>query len=256
MKIWQRWKQTALHNKALVFSGILVAFGTVFYAGAAVVQICILKKSAEESTQAAQKIQEALDTANIRNGRAFRRTLEQSRNAMDVSNKQNQDALDVTIRNSRSDERPYIWAYPEPQPGTKKIGLTDLGEKVFIRITFKNSGRTPATNVIATASQMKVGPIEIARQEASSYIPEYKARTGSILVPDFPNVAATGEGPLMTNDLQDHILSGTWDVYVVGAIKYNDLIGPSATPYETIYCFRYNRSGLPYSPCGFGNSMK
>jgi hypothetical protein len=49
--ILQRWKQTALHNKALVGAGLIAAFGTVFYAGAAIVQVCIMNRSASESSE-------------------------------------------------------------------------------------------------------------------------------------------------------------------------------------------------------------
>ena len=48
MKILQRWKQTALHNKALVVTSILVAIGTLFYTGAAIFQYCLMKQSAIE----------------------------------------------------------------------------------------------------------------------------------------------------------------------------------------------------------------
>jgi len=68
MNIFQRWKQTAIHNKALVVTSILVAFGTLFYAGAAVVQVCIMKESARESSNQANRLIQAanlqVDAAN------------------------------------------------------------------------------------------------------------------------------------------------------------------------------------------------
>jgi len=52
MTLRQRWKQTSLPNKLLVITGGLVAFGTLFYAAAAVVQICILRDSVRQSQAA------------------------------------------------------------------------------------------------------------------------------------------------------------------------------------------------------------
>jgi hypothetical protein len=49
MTLRQRWKQTSLPNKLLIITGALVAFGTVFYAGAAAVQIHILNESLRQS---------------------------------------------------------------------------------------------------------------------------------------------------------------------------------------------------------------
>jgi hypothetical protein len=40
MTLFQRWKHTAIHNKVL-------ALGTLFYAGAVVVQICVMQRNAE-----------------------------------------------------------------------------------------------------------------------------------------------------------------------------------------------------------------
>jgi hypothetical protein len=49
MKLFQRWKQTAIHNKALVWSGVLVALGTLFYAAAACFQIYLMKSAAADA---------------------------------------------------------------------------------------------------------------------------------------------------------------------------------------------------------------
>ena len=62
MTIWQRWKQTALHNKALVFSGIIVAFGTLFYSGAAVVQVWMFNKSSRQVERQTERLIDAAKT--------------------------------------------------------------------------------------------------------------------------------------------------------------------------------------------------
>jgi hypothetical protein len=56
MKIFQRWQQTTLANKGLVFSSVLMAFGTLFYAAAAVVQVCIMKQNASDVSAQTEKL--------------------------------------------------------------------------------------------------------------------------------------------------------------------------------------------------------
>jgi len=52
MTVQQRWKQTSLPNKLLVITGALVAFGTLFYALAAGVQVWLLRESLSASSAA------------------------------------------------------------------------------------------------------------------------------------------------------------------------------------------------------------
>ena len=63
MTILQRWKQSALDNKALVWSSILMAFGTLFYAGAAAFQVWLMKRSVKESAEQTERTVSALKTA-------------------------------------------------------------------------------------------------------------------------------------------------------------------------------------------------
>lgn len=56
MNIFQRWKQTTIANKSLVISSFLMAFGTLFYAGAASLQVWIMKRSAHDASMQTDKI--------------------------------------------------------------------------------------------------------------------------------------------------------------------------------------------------------
>ena len=56
MNLFQRWKQTTIANKGLVLSSILMAFGTLFYAGAAIVQVRIMKRSARDVSSQTDKL--------------------------------------------------------------------------------------------------------------------------------------------------------------------------------------------------------
>ena len=54
MNLLQRWKNTTIANKALVVTSGLMAFGTLFYAGAAILQVCIMKQTARETSTQTQ----------------------------------------------------------------------------------------------------------------------------------------------------------------------------------------------------------
>jgi hypothetical protein len=77
MKVTQRWKQTSLANKMLVVTSSFMAFGTVFYAGAAIFQIHILRQSAQQTSQQTEK----LITASERLANSANAAVEDARNA-------------------------------------------------------------------------------------------------------------------------------------------------------------------------------
>ena len=56
MNIFERWKKTTIANKSLVISSFLMAFGTIFYAGAASVQVWIMNRSAHDASVQTDKI--------------------------------------------------------------------------------------------------------------------------------------------------------------------------------------------------------
>ena len=61
MTIFQRWKQTALHNKALVLTGVIVALGTLVSTGALVVQVCITAANNRKTSEQIGKLIAAAD---------------------------------------------------------------------------------------------------------------------------------------------------------------------------------------------------
>jgi hypothetical protein len=157
-------------------------------------------------------------------------------------------ALTLSKDQFRIEERPYIWSYPIAGPNH---GLSPLGEKIYIVIGFRNSGKTPATDVVATHSMIIAGPKDEALRKASEYIAEYPKITGAVLTPEIPAYAPTGYGPKLTKDVMADIQHGTWKVYVVGAIQYTDIFQPIIAPYETIYCVQYVPTGQPFGACDF-----
>lgn len=49
MNLRQRWMKTTVANQALVATSILVALGTLFYTGAAIVQVWLMNESGKHT---------------------------------------------------------------------------------------------------------------------------------------------------------------------------------------------------------------
>ncbi len=162
MNIFQRWKQTTIANKGLVFSSALMALGTLFYAGAAITQVYIMKRSAHDaSLQAdklikaaqsqacsAQKIADASDK-NAAAAESFSTSAGQIRgdtaHAVDelkraADNAQRQFHLAETAL--QIDTRAWI------QPGFYRDNIPiTVGSEYREPFRFVNVGRTPASDV-------------------------------------------------------------------------------------------------------------
>jgi hypothetical protein len=172
MKIWQRWKQTALHNKALVLSSVLMALGTLFYTGAAIVQIYLFERNAAESSLQTDKLIQVAQTqacaarqivaASERNAAAaegfaqsashinegienavlkLKTQTEKMDSARTDADKDAKNALGATIDNFHQEQRAWLSAEP-PASGAPSSTVP-----MNLSFPIKNSGRTPAKNV-------------------------------------------------------------------------------------------------------------
>ena len=174
---------------------------------------------------------------------------------------------DATLKSSkeqfRTDERPYLWAGPKAAfSDTKGQGVIFIpvgNDKVSVNIAVDvvNSGKSPAIEVIATPSHLKIGPSEVAAKEAKDWRPDYPDFAGAILNSS-TNVSLTvgTETQVITKEQGTLWKQGKWQIYVVGAVKYRDVFAPRIEPYETTYCFVLLPTGKPFGNCASGISMK
>ena len=201
MTLIQRWKQTALHNKALVLTSFLVAFGTIFYAGAAVVQICILKESSETtSAQNSKLIQQADRMAT----------------AMETSIDRSKAALDASIDSFHLDQRAWLGATEVATP-------TELHEGTILNptISIVNSGKTPALNVVQRAGYriVKSGDLFDPAHEVNACHP---FRQG-VIQPGARRMLSIGAFGAISRQRATELSSGEYRLYLFGEITYNDV---------------------------------
>lgn len=156
----------------MVWTTAVVAFGTLFYAGAAAFQIYVLKQSAAETSRQTDKLIEASDRlASIANQQAddARKANEEMLNKAERLTHANEELVktattqanasmsqantsDVSARAAEKSaaiaeqaftigERPYM--------AVKQIKVNDFekGKSPTVELVFSNSGKTPALNV-------------------------------------------------------------------------------------------------------------
>lgn len=216
----------------------ITLLGVLAYAAIAAFQWCEMKKATVATQQAADAATSAATTAAV--------------------------ALKTSQQQFRTEQRPYIWADPRGAFQRPEGGYADWeirnGRFYFdVVVDLRNGGRSPAIDVIITDSVYKIGPLDKVRQEVRSYVPKY-GDTPGIMVAEttFAPISAMRE---LSKDEQNHIIDGTFEAYVVGAVKYRDAFPPRIKPYETTYCFQIHARGLPFADChlgkdAFGNWMK
>lgn len=197
-----------------------------------------------------------------------------NRGQLAVANRNSKSAEDAagtaqsTLENSqaqfREEQRPYISA--EPRGGFSPTANTFLifaprrqvadalpGTSPYLMamtVELKNVGKSPAIDVLVTNSIYKFGPVEQARDDARHFIPDFNNSAPLIIMAGSGVAPGSKQEPIST-DQHDHIFDNSWDVYVVGAVRYRDVFHPTIAPYETTYCFRVKTAGLAFEDCKF-----
>jgi hypothetical protein len=158
MTVKQRWGKTSLHNKALVVIGCFAALGTIFYAGAAAWQVCIMRDAARDSSAQIERltnatnlaIKKAVDASAAEtkdaiksNTEAVNAALAKNREMINAQMAQSKKALDASIDASRNDQRAWIVV----STMTSDPPELTVGKPLFIDVGFKNAGRSAALKV-------------------------------------------------------------------------------------------------------------
>jgi len=97
-----------------------------------------------------------------------------------------------------------------------------------------------------------IGPVLEVRKRVVDYVPDYSANPTPPLMSDESQTIKSErdeEIPIISLTQDALIAKGDWEIYIVGGVRYEDILPPSIPPYETIYCFKVNPSGLPFGGC-------
>lgn len=271
MKLLQRWKQTALHNKALVWTSVLVAFGTLFYAATAVYQVCLMKSNAAASEKQVERLVEAtndaitkatdagttsLNAALSQNRDALNSALAQAKDSLDAGTKQSKAALDASIAAANNTLRPYVYVATLALLGTLREGQRMQGEGGVI-----NSGRTPAIRTAVCADLVILGNADTLGDDYPCPSPRNPPGAGSpthsiaVIGPNSPPVFVRSPGTTVTAPANrppgvfDRLMSsGVLRLYFYGDITYSELLNPKIV-HHSQFCGVYEPTSRDFNVC-------
>jgi hypothetical protein len=240
MNIFQRWKQTALHNKALVLTGAIVAVGTLVYTGAAISQYCLMKQTAKEQynlmKQTAKEQYNLMKQTAKENSDQIEKIIAEARDIAATgkeSLEQSKRALDSGIEISRKDQRAWV-GMMEINPKWKNTDGKPLfikeGARYHVGVTIVNSGRTPALKVRARMRLMSFPD--------NKFVTDYdnvKEGVSVGVLPPQGKFTLTSPPSYKIFNASDvtSLKNGSKILYLYGEIEYEDIF---RIPHRTTYC--------------------
>jgi hypothetical protein len=249
MTIWQRWKQTALHNKALVFSSIIMAFGTLFYSGAAIVQVYMFNRS---SKQAQQQTEQLIKAANIqacaasKNAEAaasFARSAEGIKNKTGEAVTQFQNLANATKESAGaaksaadtaketlvSAQRAFVFTTWDTTTTENKVDKT-----VTFEFGWENSGTTPTKNFRTHVNYTVLpGDIPIDYTFPDRWGGHPHINFHAVIGPKGKLTVDSGEVPVTVLQL---VANKQIRLYFYGWARYRDIL-PGTPEHVTQFCF-------------------
>jgi len=219
MKLFQRWKQTAIHNKALVLTSAIVAVGTIFYAAVAIFQIYLMDSGAKNSADQTEK----LIVEMRRQSQSMKDVAEANKKAVELA----AQSLEATQNQFRLDQRAWISVI-------KGSLIEPLDpKKISFKFIVKNSGKTPALRVrvnnkawIKSAAGQILTKNEIKNNREISYGPG-----------DEEPIYMVWEKPVSKLQIDD-MQSGKAIFFVEVELIYFDIYD-AKKPHHTRACFYY-----------------
>lgn len=235
MKLVQRWKQTAIHNKALVITSVLMAFGTLFYTAVAIFQFCLIKESGKHTDEQIGRI---IDNANWL-ARSSDYSEKQLENSVFQASQNAQNTISATQQQMRLDERAWVvFRYAGPKP--------ELNKPWELMVHFTNTGKTPAKHVRLRCTA------EWSKDETS--LKWYRQDFGEpfLLSPNDDQLCQLhpfNPPEAIQADL-DAIRDARMTLFVHGAVTYRDVFG---SPHWLTFCRRMSTDAELWVNCKSGN---
>lgn len=167
--------------------------------------------------------------------------------------------------NLRNWQRPYVWANLQwfPPDQGRVATLRPYGQDfyaIMVHVEVRNSGATPATEVIATKPFIINNQAAEATATAQSFFLEGKkgepATAEFILAPNSFQSLNPATPEIMAKADYDRLMTGNRLLYIYGRIVYRDIFKPAKPHYITNYCFVYTPNRfMEFENCSFGNSI-
>lgn len=266
MNILQRWKQTTIANKGLVFSSVLMAFGTLFYAGAAFIQVRIMKRSAADVSLQTDKLIKAAQSQacaassfaasasniNLGIGTAVRKLNLQAEELQASVQQATRLATATETANDNviNSDRPWMGAF-------FSIDGFASNQTPTYSVGFINSGKRPARVIL---SQTLAIPLD--QGDDPVYVPYDTTPSVSVVVPGQSISSVWKETDPARSPIPEGLMkmfdSGVVPFRIYAKIEYRDVRTSAA--YWTHVCWRYTPKQLAanngFSNCAEYNDAK
>jgi hypothetical protein len=250
MTIFQRWKQTALHNKALVLTGVIVAVGTLFGTGAAIFQVAITR---ENNHNTSEQVQQLINAANIQ-ARAATNNAEAANKfatSADGINKQAEASVkevrklaDEAKQSSNTAKRALdassrAWIAPSNAYFTSEIAKN---VPLSFEVQYRNIGKSPALDVHPTWTLQKVPGSKFDDNTFNAFIEtgsgcrNLKLAPGAdVIYSDLPDPYKLIFDTHLPGWVDDDILAGRAAIVLQMCFAY----GTMAQVHHTSFCYFY-----------------
>ncbi len=226
----------------LTRAGVVIGLITLFIFGGQLYEMIEGGTQTDKLVNASQSIRDALNLSNAQNQGALKDTLTQNRQAMNASNAQSKAALDATIQSAHLDQRAWVVV--------KGIeGVPQLDQPWDIHVVFTNTGKTPAKNVrMSCKAEHKKSIDDFVFKEAS------RVQQTTLIAPnqepycDLP--MTTRALPKITKDVLDTLGRKNLIVAVFGSVTYEDVF---RRPHWLTFCRLMQPDGKAWDDCKTGN---
>jgi hypothetical protein len=250
VNIFQRWKQTALHNKALVLTGAIVALGTIVSTGTALFQVYMAK---QDSRNTSQQIDNLIAAARIQAGAASAFADSAARINTGIGSaveKLNLQAA-ATSRLSKDSETANNNVLEADRPWMGAVvseANFELGKRPVFSIVFTNTGKRPAR--VDLTSIRTNWYLQFPTNPDREYIFDATPST-SVVVPG-QGVSSVTEwsNPMAQLDVET-AATGPSTFFIFGKIEYRDL--KTNESFWTHVCVRYMPTMKTDTDNGFRN---
>jgi hypothetical protein len=180
-------------------------------------------------------------------------SLHQTQNAIAENKRQSTISLNATIEQNRLDQRAWVGPVQVEDTRTKDaagnaVFVTEGSASQFI-VRIKNTGKTPAMNVLMQISDLISGgnpPPEFSEKMAKYETEGIGPESRSVMQPQQETGFPTSGRIIYTHDLIEMVKSSKAKIWVYGKITYNDVF---RRPHKTIFCMELSPDLERLSQC-------
>jgi hypothetical protein len=159
--LYQRWKKTTIANQALVVTGILVAFSTLFYMVATVIQVVLFYQNIHETSKQTDKLvaaSERLANTSVAQVNAMQgqlNAMQEQANALKASLEETRKAANAATTQAAASQTQAKASVAQAEAARQSVGAAQITAKAA-----EQSSNT-ATQALAAGERAYVGAEDI-----------------------------------------------------------------------------------------------